>query len=206
MKDPRRLTLEEKVGQLFFLGFPGSVPDPNTRALLDLVQPGGIALSPRNIENFDQIYELARRFVEAALVPSFVGIAQEGGPVDRFKQLFAPLPSAREVADAGITQIRLFARIIASELQVAGFNTNFAPVLDLNAPNSIMRERTLSSNPLEVSRLAAAFCEELSLKGIFACAKHFPGLGAARMDPHFGIPRIDLAKRQLLQEDVLPFL
>ena len=45
MKDPGRLTLEEKVGQLFFLGFPGPEPDRETRELLDVIRPGGIVLS-----------------------------------------------------------------------------------------------------------------------------------------------------------------
>jgi len=206
MKDSGRLTLEEKVGQLFFLGFLGYDPDANTRALLDLIQPGGIVLSQRNIESFDQIYRLTSGFVEGWAIPALVGIAQEGGPVDRLKQLFEPIPSIREAADGGILQVRLFARIIASELEATGFNTAFTPVLDLDAPNSVMRDRTLSAEPLEVSRLAAAFCEELSQRGLLVCPKHFPGLGAARMDPHFGLPKIDKPKREILQEDVLPFL
>ena len=206
MKDFRRLTLEEKVGQLFFLGFPGYGPDANTRALLDLIQPGGIVLAQRNIANFDQLYRLTSRFVEGWAIPALVGIAQEGGPVDRLKQVFAPIPSMREAAEGGITQVRLFARIVASELEAAGFNTSFAPVLDLDTPDSVMRDRTLSADPHEVSRLAAAFCQEISQRGILVCPKHFPGLGAARMDPHFGLPKIDRPKRQLLQEDVLPFM
>src|SRR5438477_10524950 len=150
MKDFRRLTLEEKVGQVFFLGFSGYALDANTRAVLELVQPGGIMLSQRNIENFDQIYRLTSGFVEGPPVPAFVAIAQEGGPVDRLKQLFAPIPSIREAALGGVMQVRLFGRIIASELEAAGFNTAFGPVLDLAAANSMMEERTLSADPLEV--------------------------------------------------------
>ena len=54
MKDLSRLSLEEKVGQLFFLGFHGHEPDRETRELLDIIRPGGIVLSRRNIETFDQ--------------------------------------------------------------------------------------------------------------------------------------------------------
>jgi len=206
MKDFRRLTLEEKVGQIFFLGFSGSTPDAGTRSVLELVQPGGIVFSQRNIESFDQIYRLAGSFVETPSMPAFVAIAQEGGAVDRLKQLFAPLPPIREAAAGGMTQIRLFARIIGAELEASGLNTVFGPVLDLESPESVMRDRTLAADPVEVSRLAAAFCEEISEKGLFVCPKHFPGLGAARLDPHFGLPRIEKTKRQLLQEDALPFL
>jgi len=58
MKDLSRLTLEEKVGQLFFLGFHGIEPDRETRELLDVIKPGGIVLSRRNIETFEQTAKL----------------------------------------------------------------------------------------------------------------------------------------------------
>jgi beta-N-acetylhexosaminidase len=206
MKHVHRLTLEEKVGQLFFLGFPGYEPDANTRALLQLIQPGGIILSQRNIESFDQIHRLTDGFVEGWPIPTLVGIAQEGGAVDRLKQVFGPIPSMRQAAEGGVSQVRFLARIVALELEAAGFNASLGPVLDLDTPGALMHERTLSSDPREVSRLAAAFCEELSERGILFCVKHFPGLGAARQDPHFGLPKIDKLKRQLLQEDILPFL
>ena len=206
MKHLGRLTLEEKAGQLFFVGFQGHAPDANTRAMLDLVQPGGIVLSQRNIENFDQLHELTRQFVEGPAIPALVGICQEGGSMDRLKQVFAPLPSLRDVAGAGVTQVRLLARVIATELEAAGFNTSFTPVLDLERPDSVMKLRSIASNAADVSRLAAAFCEEFADKGILACPKHFPGLGSARLDPHFRLPRIDTPKRQLFQEDILPFL
>ena len=206
MKDLGRLTLEEKVGQLFFLGFSGTEPDANTRALLELVQPGGIVLSQRNIESFDQICRLTVHFAESGIAPTLVGITQEGGPVDRLKQLFAPIPAIQAAGDAGVAQLRLFARVVASELEAAGFNTCFGPVVDLNTPGSFMRDRTLSADPHEVARLAAVVCEEFSGKGMLTCPKHFPGLGPAPMDPHFGLPKIDKSKKQLVQEDITPFL
>jgi beta-N-acetylhexosaminidase len=206
MKDFDRLTLEEKVGQLFFLGFPGYSPDRESQAILDVVRPGGIILFQRNIESFDQIYELNARLQDRFDIPLLTGIDQEGGAVDRLKQIFGPLPSIAELSAGGTSQVRMAAKIIASELESTGFNLDFAPVLDLGLPDSIVRQRTFSENPTDVARLATAFTEELGRKKILACAKHFPGLGAAQFDPHFVLPRIDRPKRQMLQEDVLPFL
>jgi beta-N-acetylhexosaminidase len=48
--------------------------------------------------------------------------------------------------------------------------------------------------------------EELARRGILTCAKHFPGLGGATIDPHFALPRVDRLKRQIQQEDSLPFV
>ena len=200
------MTLEDKVGQLFILGFQGYEPDEETRALLDIVRPGGFLLFQRNVESFDQIYRLTSSLRDRSSIPPFVAIDHEGGTVDRLKQVFMPMPSVPELAAAGTAQLRLGARIIAAELEATGFDLDFAPVVDLRLPGSIVEERSLSHNPAEVARLAAAFVEELSKRNILTCTKHFPGLGGAQIDPHFVLPRIERNKRQLQSEDAVPFV
>src|SRR5881296_802215 len=204
MKD--HFTLEQKVGQLFVLGFQGYELDRETRILIETIQPGGFLLFQRNIENFDQIYNLTSRLRDMAGTPGLLAIDHEGGRVDRLKQLFAPIPSMAELAEAGTASLRLGARIIAAELEATGFNVDFAPVVDIRLPNSIMTDRCLATSPTDVVRLATAFIGELSKRGILTCAKHFPGLGGAVSDPHFSLPRIDRTKRQIQQEDAVPFV
>ena len=87
MKDVSRLGLEEKIGQLFCLGFHGHEPDRDTRELLEIIRPGGIVLSRRNIETFDQTTRLTARFVEGRDIPSLVAISQEGGAADRLRHI-----------------------------------------------------------------------------------------------------------------------
>ena len=106
------------------------------------------------------------------------------------------------MAVEGMTSLRTLARIIASELEVSGFNTGLSPVLDLHSPNSVMRDRSLSSNPGEVTNLGRAFVVELAERGIISCAKHFRN-GAAQMDPHF-VSRIDNPEEHPA-DDALPF-
>ena len=127
MKD--HFTLEQKVGQLFVLGFQGYELDRETRMLIETIQPGGFLLFQRNIENFDQIYNLTSRLRDMAGTPGLLAIDHEGGRVDRLKQLFAPIPSMAELAEAGMASLRLGARIIAAELEATGFNVDFAPVV-----------------------------------------------------------------------------
>jgi beta-N-acetylhexosaminidase len=206
MKDTNHLTLEQKVGQLFVLGFQGYELDRDTRTLLDVIRPGGFLLFQRNIESFDQIYGLTSELRNISATPAILAIDHEGGRVDRLKHIFAPIPSMPELVGAGMAELRLGARIIAAELEATGFNLDLAPVLDLRLPDSIVAERCLAPNPTEVVRFASAFIEELSKRRIVACAKHFPGLGGAVMDPHFSLPRIDRKKRQIQQEDAAPFV
>src|SRR5262245_11889347 len=164
------LTLDQKVGQLFVLGFTGSYPDSDARALLDAIQPGGFLLYQRNIENFEQIYDLTNHLRETSLISPLLAVDHEGGRVDRLKHIFSLMPSTAELAQAGIAHLRAGARIIAAELEATGFNLNFAPVADIYRPGSIMAERCLSADPAEVTRLAAAFSEELSRRGILTSA------------------------------------
>src|SRR5687767_12087810 len=124
MKDAGRLTIEEKVGQLFFLGFQGREPDYETRLILDAVRPGGFLLLQRNVESFDPIYLLNGQLRELAGVEPFLAIDHEGGRVDRLRHLFAPMPPFADLAAAGTAHVRFGARIIASELEAAGFNTS----------------------------------------------------------------------------------
>jgi beta-N-acetylhexosaminidase len=205
MRDPH-LTLEQKIGQLFVLGFTGSEPDAEARALLNFIQPGGFLLFQRNIEGFDQIYELTTHLRNAFPIPPLIAIDHEGGRVDRLKHIFTMMPSMAELAGIGIAQIRAGARIIAAEMEATGFNLDLAPVADLGLSHSIIAERCLAGEPAEVARLASAFVEELSKRGILTCAKHFPGLGAATVDAHFALPRIERLKRQIQQEDATPFV
>jgi beta-N-acetylhexosaminidase len=206
MKKANHLTLEQKVGQLFVLGFQGYELDRDTHALLEVIHPGGFLLFQRNIESFDQIYSLTNELRNISPAPAIVAIDHEGGRVDRLKQIFAPIPSMAELAEAGMAELRLGARIIAAELEATGFNLDFAPVVDLSLPDSMIAERSLAANPMEVVRFASAVIEELSKRGIATCAKHFPGLGSAVMDPHFSLPRIGRSKRQIQHEDAVPFI
>jgi beta-N-acetylhexosaminidase len=205
MKDIRRLTLEERVGQLFFVGFQGSAPDPESSERLARIRPGGLVFLQRNIDSIDQIYDLNLRFQAQATVPFFLAINQEGGAVDRLKHVIAPIPSVADLADLGTAAVRAGARLIASELEACGFNLNLSPVLDLGLPASIVRERTLAAASAEVGRLGRVVIDEFEKKSILSCGRHFPGLGGARRDPHFLLPRVGRTRRELIAEDVVPF-
>jgi beta-N-acetylhexosaminidase len=205
MKGLARLTTEERVGQLFFLGFQGAALDRDTIRTLDKVRPGGIVSLQRNIESLDQIYELNAELWKRAETPPFLAIGQEGGIVDRLKHVLTPIPSVADLADLGLGSVRSGARLIAAELVAAGFNTNLFPILDLGLADSIVRERCLGAAPAVVVRTARAVLDEFARKGIVSCGAHFPGLGGAGQDPHFVLPRVGRTRRQILSEDVVPF-
>src|SRR5262245_62411659 len=116
------------------------------------------------------------------------------------------MPQMATLAAGGLALRGSGARVIAAELEATGFSVALSPIVDLCQPQSFIAERCLAADPFEVARLAAAFVEELSKRGIMTCAKHFPGLGGATSDPHFSLPRIERTKRKLLQEEAVHFV
>ena len=99
--------------------------------MISTLQPGGIILFRRNIEAAEQTYALMRE-CHSYLPPRFLSVDLEGGTVDRFRDLIAPMPSVADVAAAG--QKKLFRKhglLLGAECRALGFNTDFAPCLDL---------------------------------------------------------------------------
>jgi beta-N-acetylhexosaminidase len=76
--------------------------------------------------------------------------------------------------------------------------------LDLQVEGSFLGTRCYSSDPLEVINCAKVFVEGFRAAGVLCCGKHFPGLGAALLDPHRTLPSVDLDKKQM-QSHIKPF-
>ena len=118
------------------------------------------------------------------------------------------MPSPAAVFATGKrTNFTKHGRLIGQEAKALGFNTVFAPVLDLALPASasVMRTRVVSADPDDVAEYGLAFLEGLDAEGILGCGKHFPGLGGAALDSHHSMPLIERSWRELWDEDIAVF-
>src|ERR1044071_9973701 len=88
------MKLEHRVGQLLFIGLPGPQLDLMPRSLLQTIQPGGILLNTHNIESAQQVVEFTSAIRSLIEVPPIISIDQEGGRVDRLREIYSPMPSA----------------------------------------------------------------------------------------------------------------
>ena len=202
------MKLREQVGQLIIAGVEGPVLTPLERAWLKLIQPGGVILFRRNIEETAQVTALLRETTEIAGAPLFRCVDLEGGLVDRLRDLIAPMPSAAAVFATGKrTNYVKHGALIGRDAKALGFNTVFAPVLDLGLPVSagVMRTRVVSADPQAVTEYALAFVEGLESEGILGCGKHFPGLGGGTLDSHESLPLIERTWEELWREDLAVF-
>lgn len=199
-------SIEHKLGQMLFIGIPGPSIDEETRSLLQTVQPGGIILFARNIEEPKQVSELTIEIRRLLKVPPLISIDQEGGTVDRLKKICPPMASVqklRAVDDARLASEH--GSITAELLRLLGLNMNFAPVLDLSIhedAENALRHRCFGSRTPKIIRLAGAYLEGLQNGSVIGCGKHFPGLGDSVVDSHKELPVVDRSEEQLMAEDI----
>jgi beta-N-acetylhexosaminidase len=208
MSSKGTLELRRQVGQLLIMGCGGTAMSARLRSMLGTLHPGGIILFQRNIEEAAQTHTLLRDVQKAVSTPLFLCVDMEGGTVDRLRDVIAPAPAVAEVAAAGSRKLfRKHGRIIGEEVRALGFNTDFAPVLDLQLEPSknVLGSRTVSADPKKTIQYAREFLRGLSDCKILGCGKHFPGLGEANLDSHNELPVIDKPWKRLWKEDLFPY-
>ncbi len=201
--------LKRACGRLLFVGLPLTKLDRRWRELLGELRPGGVILFGRNIETPAQVALLNAQIRDAVGAPVIIGIDQEGGLVDRFRDICEPMPSAKAVRDAGRSDLsKKFGALTAHALRLLGFNMNFAPVLDLGGDNAEngLRGRTFGLNTKMVSLLAGAYLDGLQEGRIAGCGKHFPGLGGSTVDSHRRLPVIKHTWEEIFEGDMVPFM
>jgi beta-N-acetylhexosaminidase len=190
------------------MGFEGTVLDGRLRDMLTTLRPGGVILFKRNIEEARQTHALLRDVQKLAEGPLFRSVDMEGGTVDRFRDTVARIPSALDVARTSSAALfREHGLLIGGQLRALGFNTDFAPCLDLGlgASRKALGSRAVSADPKEVVQYAREFLAGLRESRVLGCGKHFPGLGGGTLDSHEGLPVVERTWQQVWEEDLVPY-
>jgi beta-N-acetylhexosaminidase len=201
----KRMTLEEKIGQLFIIQVNGAEMTDWYRELLLTVQPGGVLFFGFNIGTFEQV----RSYIDAIqrtgrYAPPLIAVDQEGGPVARVPG--DPVPGATQLGQMSDRDVRRFSIDRANFLREYGFNVNFAPVADIAyTSHSTMLTRSFGSDPGLVSSKITAVISGSRRGKIASAAKHFPGHGRTSVDSHSGLPVVDISLDEWMKSDALPF-
>ena len=193
---------------MLIMGFDGTSLTVRLRVLLATMQPAGVILFKRNIEEPGQTHALLREVQKTASSRMFLCVDLEGGTVDRLRDVIAPVPSVADIAATGSR--KLFwrhGRIVGTEARALGFNTDFAPVFDLQleASRNVLGSRAVSPDPGKTILYAREFLRGLQGAKVLGCGKHFPGLGEADLDSHGSLPIIRKPWKRMWNEDLLPY-
>lgn len=206
------LSLEQQIGQFFFIGLPGTELDAEARTLLQEVQPGGVIIFGRNVASPQQLRDLLDGVRELLPIPPLIGVDQEGGLVDRLRKIFTPMPSARTIREHGdLSGARGLGRITGEVLRLLGFNINFGPVMSIMTEerdllSNGLYSRSFGRSPGEVLGYTTVYLRGLQETGIIGCLKHFPGIGAGEVDSHEEMPMVRLSHDDLMAQDLAPYI
>lgn len=203
------MSLDDKIGQLFIVGFDGQLINDEIINLVKNEKVGGLIYFSRNIIDSNQIVNLNNEIKSIENdIPLFISIDEEGGIVSRVPEEYAKIPSSGYIGEFNDENLSYnVGRIIAKELKGLGFNMDFAPVLDINSNpnNTVIGERALGNNSDIVSRLGIKTMEGLRDGGIISVVKHFPGHGDTDIDSHYGLPIVTKTLEELNGLEFIPF-
>ena len=207
------MSLEEKVGQLFFVRCPetGAAEDVETYHL------GGLLLFGRDYKNAngdwlteDDFTAALASYQAASAIPLFIGSDEEGGTVTRASNnpnLFSePLPSPQELYAAGGLD-GLLERTLSynQKLKAFGVNVNFAPVCDVSTnPDNFIYARSFGQDAQTTADYISSVVPVYAQSGVACVLKHFPGYGN-NADTHTGIAVEDRPYDSFAASDFLPF-
>ena len=207
---PARMTLDEKIGQLFVVAAHGTFMNEGSaeyRELLRQVRENHVGGVCWFLSNVYETAELNRRLQAAAKTPLLISADLEAGVGMRFEDT-TYWPWAMAVAATGDPALaERQGRIEAEEARAIGLNQIYAPVADvnLNPDNTVINVRSFGEDPPDVSRFVAAFVRGVQSAGVLATAKHFPGHGDTRTDSHRSLPVLDVSRERLERVELAPF-
>ncbi|MGM0174616.1 glycoside hydrolase family 3 N-terminal domain-containing protein [Enterococcus sp. DIV0800] len=202
-----KMTLEEKVGQLFL----ARVPEQNQIADIENYHLGGYLLFDRDMEGKGQsdLKQTIASYQAASKTPMFIASDEEGGTVSRLSrnQIVTPAfasPQAIYQKDGwdGITKDIERKAQIFKEL---GIQLGMFPDADVSTdPQSFIYDRTIGMDAEGTSKYVSLSVEEMKKQKVGSTLKHFPGYGNNR-DSHVEIVTDDRPIDELRKNDFVPF-
>jgi len=202
-----KLSLDEKIGQLFMVAAYSNKDAVHENELLGLVKDhkiGGVIFFQGGPLREANIYN---KLQNAAALPLWVGIDGEWGLSMRLDSTVKFPYQMALGAIANDSLIYAMGAEVARQCKRLGIHINFAPVVDVNnnPANPVIGFRSFGENKEWVTRKSLAYMKGMQDHGVLANAKHFPGHGDTDTDSHLALPVIRHSRQRLEQIELYPF-
>lgn len=160
------------------------------REVLEHPTVGGVILFARNYHDSQQLLALNHAIRKAAGRPILIGVDQEGGRVQRFREGFTIIPAAQVYAqhENGEALAEQGGWLMAAELIAHDIDLSFAPVLDKGHECKAIGSRAFGEDIQSVLTHSTAFMRGMKSLGMATTGKHFPGHGGVIADSHHETP------------------
>jgi beta-N-acetylhexosaminidase len=218
-KTLHKLTVEEKIGQVFMIWCRASflnVESPEYLQWLDAMQKyhvGSFTVSVHVDGPFllrtepYEVAELLNRLQQKSKLPLLFAADFERGLSNRLLGT-TNFPHAMAFgADGNIQDAEAFGRITAQEARAIGIHWNFFPDADVNSnpANPIINTRSFGEDPKQVGDLVTAYIRGAHDAGMLTTVKHFPGHGDTATDSHLGVASVNGDRAHLDSIELPPF-
>jgi len=215
----RRMTLEEKVGQVFMIWCRASflnVESPEYLQLREAMQKyhvGSFAMTVHVDGPFllrsepYEAAELLNRLQRDSKLPLLFAADFERGVSTRLMGT-TNFPHAMAFgADGKIEDAHAFGYVTGEEARAIGVHWNFFPDADVNSnpANPIINTRSFGEDPKQVGDLVTAYIQGAHEAGMLTTVKHFPGHGDTATDSHLGVASVNGDRAHLDSIELPPF-
>src|SRR5271156_4740947 len=218
-KTLRKMTLEEKVGQVFMIWCRASflnVENPEYLQLRESMQKyhlGSFAMTVHVDGPFllrsepYEAAELLNRLQGDSKLPLLFAADFERGVAMRLMGTTVFPHAMAFGGDGKIEDAESFGRITAEESRAIGIHWNFFPDADVNSnpANPIINTRSFGEDPRQVGDLVAAYIKGAHEGGMLTTVKHFPGHGDTATDSHLGVASVNVDRAHLDSIELPPF-
>ncbi|MEZ7499584.1 glycoside hydrolase family 3 N-terminal domain-containing protein [Flavobacterium sp. Arc3] len=202
-----KMTLEEKIGQLFMISAYSNKDESHQEAVEKLVTEnhvGGIIFfqgGPVRQAN------LTNRYQAKAKVPLFIAIDGEWGLSMRLDSTYRYPWNMTLGAIQDLKLVEKVGQNMGEENKRMGIHFNFAPVIDINTnpKNPIIGNRSFGESKINVANKATALMKGQQSQGVFSTGKHFPGHGDTSTDSHKTLPTVGFSKRRINLVELYPY-
>ena len=227
--DIKKMSLREKVGQMFFVrpealdtsihwneyqDLPDYKLQQVNKTMRDVSKDypiGGMILYAHNIEDEDQLADFIAEIRELNGSP-LLAIDEEGGRIARIannENFDVPkYESMAAIAESGDpSEAYKAAFTIGSYVKKYGFDIDYAPVADVNTnpENIVIGARAFSDNPETAAEFVVSYLNGLDSAGVIGTLKHFPGHGDVKTDTHSGYAETNKTWEEMLKCEMIPF-
>ena len=215
----RKMTLEEKVGQVFMIWCRASflnVESPEYLQLREAMQKyhvGSFAMTVHVDGPFllrsepYEAAELLNRLQRDSKLPLLFAADFERGVSTRLMGT-TNFPHAMAFgADGKIEDAHAFGYVTGEEARAIGVHWNFFPDADVNSnpANPIINTRSFGEDPKQVGDLVTAYIHGAHEAGMLTTVKHFPGHGDTATDSHLGVASVNGDRAHLDSVELPPF-
>jgi beta-N-acetylhexosaminidase len=218
-KTLHKLSLEEKVGQVFMIWCRASFlneENPEYLQLRDAIQKyhvGSFAMTVHvdgpyllRSEPYEAA-ELLNRLQSDSKLPLLFAADFERGVAMRLMGTTVFPHAMAFGGDGKVEDAEAFGRITAEESRAIGIHWNFFPDSDVNSnpANPIINTRSFGEDPKQVGDMVVAYIKGAHEAGMLTTVKHFPGHGDTATDSHLGVASVNVDRAHLDSIELPPF-